>query len=69
MEYVLDEATQCFRLLTSEVMATSKWEKTEKENPQMLFDIQKFLLSKKLNDLTAELKGEKCPIQYLFSVF
>jgi hypothetical protein len=47
MEYVLDEATQCFRLLTSEVMATSKWEKTEKENPQLSSKVQNILLSKK----------------------
>jgi speckle-type POZ protein len=42
------EAANFFRLLPSEVMATAKWEKVEKENPQMLFEIQKILFSKKV---------------------
>jgi speckle-type POZ protein len=44
----IKEAAKCFRLLPSEVMATAKWEKMEKENPQMLFEIQKILFGKKV---------------------
>jgi hypothetical protein len=44
----LKEAAKCFRRLQSEVMATAKWEKMEKENPQLLFKIKKILLSKKV---------------------
>jgi speckle-type POZ protein len=47
MENVLKEAAQCFRYLPGEVMATSKWEKTEKENPQLSSKVQNILLSKK----------------------
>ena len=48
LKKVLKEAAKCFRRLQSEVMATAKWEKMEKENPQLLFKIQKILLSKKV---------------------
>jgi speckle-type POZ protein len=48
MAYLLKEATQCFRLIASEVMATSKWEQMEKENPQLSLKVLKILLSKKV---------------------
>ena len=46
LKKVLKEAAKVFLLLPGEVMATSKWEKMEKENPQLLFKIQKILFSK-----------------------
>jgi speckle-type POZ protein len=46
LEKVLKEAAKRFQLLPGDVMATAKWEKMEKENPQMLFKIQKILFSK-----------------------
>ena len=48
LKEVLKEATKRFQLLQSEVMATTKWEKMEKENPQILFKILKIVLSKKV---------------------
>ena len=47
MKKVLKEAAQCFRYLPGEVMATDKWEKTEKENPQLSSKVQNILFSKK----------------------
>jgi hypothetical protein len=47
LKKVLKEAAKIFQLMPSEVMATSKWENMEKENPQMLLKILKILLSKK----------------------
>jgi hypothetical protein len=44
---VLEEAVKCFRRLQSEVRATAKWEEMEKKDPQLLFRIQKILLSRK----------------------
>jgi hypothetical protein len=46
MEDVLKEAAQCFRYLPGEVMATAKWEKTEKENPLLSSKVQN-IFSKK----------------------
>jgi hypothetical protein len=38
LKKILKEAAKMFQLLPGEVMATSKLEKKEKENPQMLFN-------------------------------
>jgi speckle-type POZ protein len=43
----LKKAAKFFRRLPSQVMATEKWAKIEEENPRLLCQIQKFLLSQK----------------------
>jgi speckle-type POZ protein len=43
----LKEAAKFFRRLPSQVMATENWAKMEEENPRLLCQIQKFLLSQK----------------------
>jgi speckle-type POZ protein len=44
----IKEAAKFFRLFPSHVMETDKWEEMEKENPQMLFKVQKILFSEKV---------------------
>jgi speckle-type POZ protein len=44
----IKEAAKYFRIFPSRVMATDKWEEMEKENPKMLFEIQKMLFNKKV---------------------
>jgi speckle-type POZ protein len=48
MKNVLNEAAVFFRYLPDKVMATAKWEKMEKENPQILLKVQKILFSGKV---------------------
>ncbi len=43
----IKKAAQSFQRLQSEVMATTKWEKMEEENPKLLFQIQKTLFNMK----------------------